>query len=70
MEEFAGDPVNICLPSALTTTAGCCTVSCNNVDRLYLEPLLDFTVPVADETGWAADDDSLSDRLATKQIIA
>lgn len=38
--------------------------------RQYLEPFLDFTVPVADETGRAANDDTLSNWLATKQIIA
>ena len=38
--------------------------------RVYLEPLLDLAVPVADKTGWAADDDTLSNRLATKKTVA
>lgn len=43
---------------------------CTDMCREYLEPLLDLAVPVADKTGWAADDDTLSNRCATKQIIA
>jgi len=38
--------------------------------QMYLEPLLNLIVPVADQTGGTADDDTLYNRLATKEVIA
>lgn len=37
---------------------------------VHLKPLLNLAVPVADKAGWTADDDTLCNRLATKQCVA
>ena len=38
--------------------------------RSHLEPFLDFTVPIADQAGWTANDHALRYGLATKQVVA
>lgn len=35
----------------------------------YLEPLLNLTIPVADQTCGTANDDTLGNRVAAKQLM-